>query len=144
MKLSPRRRPRHTTLPEVNVIPLIDVSLMLLVVFMVTTPMLQHGIKVELPQGQSQETKDAKQDLVVYIEKAADSKSKEKLYLNDTAMTQDALLSKLKSKTQGQTDKTVFVKADRAVNYGKVIEIVDQIKCVGGIKYVALATHRVA
>jgi biopolymer transport protein TolR len=138
MKLSPRRRPRHTTLPEVNVIPLIDVSLMLLVVFMVTTPMLQHGIKVDLPQGQSQETKDAKQELVVYINK------QEKLFLNDTAMTQESLLNTLKTKTRGQADKTVFVKADRAVNYGKVIELVDQLKCVGGIKYVALATHRVA
>ncbi len=139
MKQSSRRRSRGTTaMPEVNVIPLIDVSLMLLVVFMVTTPMLQHGIKVDLPQGKSQETKDVKQELVVYIDK------QEKLFLNDAAMTQDSLLAALKKKSGGQSDKTVFVKADRSVNYGKVIEVVDQIKCVGGIKYVALATNRMA
>ena len=138
MKQSPRRRPRHTTMPEVNVIPLIDVSLMLLVVFMVTTPMLHHGIKVELPQGQSQEAKGTKQELVVYIDKNS------KLFLDDVEMTHDSLLNALKKKSKGQVDKTVFVKADRAVHYGKVIEVVDQIKCVGGIKYVALATHRMA
>lgn len=138
MKQSPRRRSRHTTMPEVNVIPLIDVSLMLLVVFMVTTPMLQHGIKVDLPQGQSQEAKGTKQELVVYIDKNS------KLFLGDAEMTQDTLINSLKKKTKGNIDQTVFVKADRAVNYGKVIEVVDHIKCVGGIKYVALATHRVA
>ena len=138
MRSSRRRNRPVTTLPEVNIVPLIDISLMLLVMFMVTMPMLQHGIKVELPQGQAQETKNAKQDLVVYIDR------QEKLFLNDASMTQDTLISELKNKAQGHADATVFVKADRAVNYGKVIEVVDQIKCVGGVKYVALATHRMA
>lgn len=139
MKSSRRRKSsRNTSLPEINIIPLIDISLMLLVVFMVTTPMLQHGIKVDLPKGQSQESKGEKQELVVYIDK------QEKLFLNDTEMTHATLLQDLQKKSQGQADQTVFVKADRAVNYGRVIEVVDQIKCVGGIKYVALAMHRAA
>lgn len=138
MKLRKRTR-SFTTMPEVNVIPLIDVSLMLLVVFMVTTPMLQHGIKINLPQGQSQELKDAKQELVVFIDKH------EKIFLNDVEISQDALLSTLQKKVQvGRNKRAVFVKGDRAVPYGKVIECVDRIKSVEGVEYVGLATHRMA
>jgi biopolymer transport protein TolR len=137
MKRNNRRRNRSAiVLPEVNVIPLIDVSLMLLVVFMVTTPMLQHGIKVELPRGHSQEIKDTRQDLVVYVDK------NEHFYFNESPVTFDSLIEVLKKRSG--SDETVFVKADQSVPYGKVIEVVDRIKYVGGIKYVGLAINHVA
>lgn len=132
------RRTRHSrdiNLPEVNVIPLIDVSLMLLVVFMVTTPLLQHGIKLELPKGKVQEVQNQQQDLTVFVDKRGH------LYCNETrCATEKQVLEELKKQRGAAT--TVFVKADTTVPYGRVLELVDQIKCVEGVKYVALATTR--
>ena len=121
-------------MPEINLTPLIDTALVLLVVFMVTAPMMKHGINVDLPEGQSKEINQTQQDLIAYLDK------KEKLYLNDKEVTFDDLIEKLKKQAHQAKEKTVFVRADRGVNYGKVIEVVDRIKYVGDIKYVALAT----
>ena len=126
-----KKSPIH--LPEVNVIPLIDVSLMLLLVFMITAPMLRQGIKVDLPQGKSQETKDLKEDLVVAVDK------KGALYLNDKQYSEDKLLTALKEKAG--TANTVFVRGDKDANYGKVLELVDRIKVISGLQYVALSTR---
>lgn len=126
-----KKAPIH--LPEVNVIPLIDVSLMLLLVFMITAPMLRQGIKVDLPQGKSQETKDLKEDLVVAVDK------KGLLYLNDKQYSEDKLLTALKEKAG--SSNTVFVRGDKDANYGKVLELVDRIKVISGLQYVALSTR---
>ncbi len=130
------KRGQHSIImPEVNLTPLIDTALVLLVVFMVTAPIMKHGIQVDLPEGKSKEVKEPNQDLVVSIDKEG------KVYFGDKenakALSMNELLDVLK-KTSGK-DKTVFVKGDRGVNYGKVIEVVDQIKYVGDVKYVALA-----
>ena len=130
-----RSNRRTISMPDINLTPLIDTALVLLVVFMVTAPIMKHGIKVDLPEGKVQEVQQPKQELVVYIDK------EEKLYCNDkNVATEQQLLDLLKQNVARAPDRTVFVKADRSVNYGKVIELVDQIKCVGDIKYVALAT----
>ena len=137
--VSKRFRARgHRQSPDVNIIPLIDVSLMLLIVFMITTPALQNGIKVDLPEGRSQELKEQKQELVVYVNKKGD------IFCNDVKIPCDQLVEAVKQNVGNDTGKTVFVKADKAVSYGQVIKIVDDIKYVGGVKYVALATTRVA
>jgi|SRR5579859_1200301 len=127
-----RKVQRTIAMPEINLTPLIDTALVLLVVFMVTAPMIKNGIKVDLPEGQSKEVKQTQEELVVYIDKSG------QLFFNEKNVTTVQLLEDLKK--SARNDKTVFVKADRGVNYGKVIEIVDQIKYVGDIKYVALAT----
>lgn len=131
-----RKRNQHTILPEINVIPLIDVSLMLLVVFMITTPMLQQGIKLDLPKGQVQEIAQQKQEIVVSIDAHA------KLFLNGKGLSSDALVAQLQKQISVDGQQTVFVKADRAVHYGKVIEVVDRIKLIPGVGYVALATQQ--
>lgn len=131
-----RRKQRTLHLPEVNVIPLIDVSLMLLLVFMITAPMIRQGIKVDLPHGKSQETKDLKEDLTVFLDKSGG------MHLNDKKVTDEQLMNLLSKKATESASNTVFVKADRAVHYGKVIELVDRIKYVAGLKYVALSTVR--
>ncbi len=131
-----KRKSKEQQLPEVNVIPLIDVSLMLLLVFMVTTPMLHHGIKVELPKGKAQETRSLEEDLVVHIDK------NNNLFFAGQPTTVTKLEQQLK--TGVKPDKTIFVKADRGISYGSVMELVDHIKQIEGIKYVALATERKA
>lgn len=131
-----RHRRRELVSPEVNVIPLIDVSLMLLIVFMVTAPMLSHGIKVTLPEGNVDETKGHSQEVVVMVDKDGS------LFCNGSAVTMEQLAPVIKKKLPLPERNTVFVKADRQASYGHVIKIVDHLKAVEGVSYVALATTR--
>jgi biopolymer transport protein ExbD len=131
-----RRQKEVKAMTDIPLTPLIDTALTLLVIFMVSTPVVQQAIKVNLPRGQAQEEKGANQQLIVYLD------SESKISFNGTSLTQEALFQELKKVTADKKDQTVFVRADRAVSYGTVVELVDQIKVVGGIKYVALATQR--
>ncbi len=121
--------------PNVVLTPLIDTALTLLIIFMVATPMMKNAIKISLPEGSSKEATGNKQELIVYID------SKERIFLDDKKMALDALIVALKKRVSGNKERTVFVKADKTVPYGTVIRVVDQIKVVGGIDYVALATQ---
>jgi biopolymer transport protein ExbD len=118
--------------------PLIDTALTLLIIFMIASPMMHNAIKVSLPQGQSKEDRALKQDLIVYID------SQEKLYLNESPTTIDVMLAELSQDALHKTDGTVYVKADKAVSYGCVMQVVDKLKVSGGVKYVALATQKYA
>ena len=132
-----RRGRRPVGLPEVSLTPLIDTALTLLVIFMITTPMMNNVIKISLPSSSVNEgdSKD-QQETIVYVDKQS------KLYLNGTEMKLQAILKNLQTMSKQQKIEMVFVKADQAVEYGRVIDLVDTIKTVGGIKYVALATQR--
>jgi biopolymer transport protein ExbD len=122
---------------ELNVTPLIDVALTLLIIFIVTAPMMNNSIRIDLPQGKMQEAATKTQEIVVYVAKDG------KLFLNkDAASSSDNLIERLKKKVGPARDKTVFVRADQGVRYGTVIELVDKIKSVGGVHYVALATEK--
>ena len=134
------RRKKERPYLEISLMPLIDVALNLLIIFMVATPMLQqeNGIQVELPKGNVKETDDSiDQQIVVFINK------KGLFFVDSVQVTAEKLIETIKKMAGAKGDRTVFVKADTAVSYGKVIELVDQIKHVGGVRYVALATSKV-
>ncbi len=131
-----RRRRSLSLMTDVPLTPLIDTALTLLVIFMITTPMLHNAIRVTLPQGKAHEQANAQEDITIYIDKDGG------LFLNGTAITHDNLIAQLHAAVAQDCGKTVFVKADTAVAYGTVVELVDRIKVVGGVKYVALATKR--
>lgn len=132
-----RRNRKSIVMPEVSLTPLIDTALTLLVIFMITTPMMNNVIKVNLPSSQVDETDSrVEQETIVYIDK------QHKLYLNGTEMNVASIIQALQSMTKQKQVEIVFVKADQLVEYGKVIDLVDTIKMAGGIKYVALATKR--
>lgn len=138
-RLRSRRRNRgQGATPTIVLTPLIDTALTLLVIFMVATPMMHRSIKVDLPKGHVDELKQAKhqQDIVVHIDK------KGALYLNGNHIRQQELITAIKKLMRGSSQETVVVKADEAVPYGTVITLVDMIKHVGGISYVALATQK--
>lgn len=124
--------------PTIVLTPLIDTALTLLVIFMVATPMMHRSIKVDLPKGQMDELKLAKQqqDIVVHIDKRAE------LYLNGNHIDKNSLIAGIKKLMKAHAQEAVIVKADEAVPYGTVISLVDMIKHVGGISYVALATQK--
>ena len=133
-----RKRKKAAAINDIPLTPLIDTALTLLIIFMVTTPMMQNAIKVTLPEGQAKEAEGTKQELIVYIDKDG------KLFFNGVPVNKDTIVATVKQKIGNNTQSTVFVKADKSVSYGLVIQTVDQLKMAGGIKYVALATTKVA
>ncbi len=130
-----RSRRGKLTMPEISLTPLIDTALTLLIIFMVTTPMMNNSIKVTLPKGQAKESSDSPQDLIVYVDKQS------KIYFEDKQVNFEQLIPAIKKSIGTNKNKTIFVKADELVHYGKIISIVDHIKVVGGVEYVALATQ---
>ena len=137
------RRRKGRQQPEVSLTPLIDTALTLLIIFMVTTPMLkkENALEVELPKGNVKEVSEGlQQDLVVSVDKQG------RLSFENTLVSQKDLIAALRKKVgdKENSKKTVFVKADTTVHYGIVIELVDAIKHIGGIRYVALATEKVS
>jgi len=134
-----RTQSREHRMQEINVMPLVDVALTLLIIFMVATPMMNNVIKVELPSSRIDDgapQAHTQQEIIVYIDK------QKKIYLNGQEYGLDNLLKALQKMVKKDSDEVVFVKADQGVSYGIVIDLVDTIKIAGGIKYVALATKR--
>lgn len=132
-----RRQNHGTGIPEITLTPLIDTCLTLLIIFMVTSPMINNSIKVDLPKGKLQEVQ-GQEDLVVHLDK------QRHLYLNGTQYKKDTLITQLKKKVGGQQNKTVFVKSDGDVPWKYVVEVVEEIKLVGGINRVSMATAKMA
>lgn len=122
---------------EINVTPLIDVALTLLIVFMVTTPMIkkEKGLHIQLPKGDIQEVpKTSQKEIVIAID------AKGIYSINGEILSVEKLLEKLRKLVGKEHDKTVFIEADKQVTYGTVIEFVETIKKIEGIGYVALPT----
>lgn len=132
------KRSNASVIPEITLTPLIDTCLTLLIIFMVTSPVMYNGIKVDLPKGRAQEAQGLQEEFVVHIDKHR------QIFLNGSPIKQEQLIGQLKKKIGNQKNKTVFVKGDRSINYGQVLELVDEIKTVGGIDRVALATVKMA
>jgi biopolymer transport protein TolR len=131
-----KRKKRDSKLPELSMNPLIDTALTLLIIFMVTTPMLQNSINVDLPKGKSQEDTGTKQELVINIDK------EENIFFNNEKIELKELNKAIKNQIGDNLDQVVFVKGDESIKYGKLIDVVDSIKYIGGLKNVVLATKR--
>lgn len=118
---------------KISLIPLIDTFATLMVIFMVTAPMVQNSIKIDLPHGKSREV-GAAQELVVTVNKTG------KLYFNNFPVEHKNLVSVVQKSLGQKEDTPVFVRADESVSYGKVIEIVDELK-QAGVRYVGMSTR---
>lgn len=113
-----------TTLSEINVTPLVDVMLVLLIIFMVTAPMFQHGIDVELPKETAKEI-DIKQTTVITLAEG------EKIYLNDRLISIEKLADSMQKLSKLNSQKEVFLRADRKVPYGFVVKVIAAVKRAG-------------
>jgi biopolymer transport protein ExbD len=132
-----RLRKHKSALYDLSMTPLIDTALTLLIIFMVATPVLQNAIKVTLPKGNAQEESSTQSgELIVSIDKDGN------FYINGERVAKADLIAQITKIIGNDHEKTVYVKADTAISYGTVIELVDDIKFIGGIKYVALATQK--
>jgi len=118
----------RTTMAEINVTPLVDVMLVLLIVFMITAPMLQHELDVNLPvaAGIPQVTTEAQ--VVLTVNKQGN------IYLDQTTYTLDTLRPKLQTLYQTRRNKDIFLRADTDVPYGKVVQVMDEVKKAGILK----------
>jgi biopolymer transport protein TolR len=137
-----RRNTRDADLlPEISLTPLIDTALVLLVIFMVATPVMQNSIKVDLPKGQSQEAKGIAQDIVVHIAFSPEDK-KETISLNGEVVKKEMIVLEIEKKTANKKDATVYVNGDSNAPYRAIAEIVDRIKYTAGVEHVVLGLDR--
>lgn len=123
-----------TTISQINVTPLVDVMLVLLVIFMVTAPIIQQGVQVNLPQAKAAAIPGTDELLVVSIAKDG------RIYLNDNVMTLDELGAKMRAIRSNLADKQVYVRADQDVRYGLVMQTIAELK-QAGIDRVGMVTR---
>jgi biopolymer transport protein ExbD/biopolymer transport protein TolR len=113
---------------DINVTPMVDVMLVLLIIFMVITPMLQRGQSVDLAKTDNPvQMPDADKEDSVLVAVMRDGT----IYLGQDKVTADQLATKVKDKLAAKTDKQVFVKADARAKYGAVVEVVDNVRSAG-------------
>lgn len=132
MHKNPKRELTH--LSEINVIPLVDIVLVLLIIFMITAPMLQHGMDVDLPRVTTAPLQADEEPLVITITKDGI------LYINETRIDPGSLREKLKAIVRRIPEKEVFLRADRSVPYGNVMEIMAEIR-KAGIERIGMVTQ---
>jgi biopolymer transport protein TolR len=119
--------PRNESRPmaDINVTPLVDVMLVLLIIFMVTAPMMQQGVDVDLPQTTSQPIEGQEQRMVVTIN------AKREVFVNQEKVDPALLRRHLERSTAARFNREVFLRADRSVPYGFVVRIMAEIKNAG-------------
>ncbi|UCD81792.1 MAG: protein TolR [Desulfobacterales bacterium] len=117
---------KHSELmSEINVTPFVDVMLVLLIIFMVTAPMMIQGLDVDLPEATAKPLNSEKEHLVITINKD------QQVYINDFQVTVESLQEKLRKIVQGRQDRDVYLKADKSIPYGIVVQVMAEIKAAG-------------
>jgi biopolymer transport protein ExbD/biopolymer transport protein TolR len=113
---------------DINVTPMVDVMLVLLIIFMVITPMLQHGHSVELARTNNPEQMpDADKEDAILIAVTRDNK----VYFGNDQIAADQLSDKVRDRLANKTDKRVYVKSDARAKYGTVVAVVDNVRSAG-------------
>jgi biopolymer transport protein TolR len=125
MEVGSRQSGDRGTMSQINVTPLVDVMLVLLVIFMVTAPMMQQGMQVNLPKAETKALNAKEESVVVTVERTG------KTYLDRSEVPPGQLRNRLTSLFASRSKKEVFLKADRDVPYGDVIRTMAEIKAAG-------------
>ena len=112
-------------LAEINVTPLVDVMLVLLIIFMVTAPMLQMGIDVNLPRVKAKSINVSEEKLVLTIN------GKQEIFINEFKTALPDLSTKLESIFKARTDRELFMRADKEVPYGYVVQVMSEVRKAG-------------
>ena len=113
---------------EINVTPFVDVMLVLLIVFMVTAPMLTVGVPVNLPESEADSLPDDREPLTVSIN------SKGEVFVQDTKVAFNELVAKLLAISKNRTDTRIYVRGDKNINYGRVMEVMGNLAGSGFTK----------
>ena len=131
-----RRRRRHGIMSEINVTPMVDVMLVLLIIFMVSAPLLTVGVPIDLPQSKATSLDQDKQPLTVSVNVQG------QVFLQDSQVDVEELVTKLKAITEsrGGFDERIYVRGDRKVDYGTVMRVMGRLSAAG-FRRVALVTE---
>jgi biopolymer transport protein TolR len=116
---------RRHVMSEINVTPFVDVMLVLLIVFMVTAPLLTAGVPVDLPKTRAQALGQDREPLSVTI------RSNGRIYLQNTPVTEDDLVPRLSAIAANGYDQRIFVRGDKSVDYGRVMEVMGLLSAAG-------------
>ncbi|HWA80819.1 MAG TPA: protein TolR [Acetobacteraceae bacterium] len=129
------QRGRYRPLAEINVTPLVDVMLVLLIIFMVTAPLMTSGVTVDLPKADAAPLNQDSTPITLSIDAAGN------IYLQDTQIPLEGLVAKLKAIAQNNPDRRIFVRGDRRLPYGRIMEVMATIT-QGGFTKVALLAEQ--
>ena len=131
-----RRHRRRPVMAEINVTPMVDVMLVLLIIFMVSAPLLTVGVPIDLPQSQAANLDQAKEPLAVTVN------SKGQVYLQESEIKIEELIPKLKAiaEARGGTDERIYVRGDKNVDYGTVMRVMGRLSAAG-FRRVGLVTE---
>lgn len=130
-----RGRNRYRPLAEINVTPLVDVMLVLLIVFMVAAPLMTSGVNVDLPKASANPISQDSEPLTVSVN------AEGKIYLQDTELPLTDLATKLAAIADNKMDRRIFVRGDKALSYGRIMEVMATIT-QGGFTKVALLAEQ--
>ncbi len=133
VKFSSRGQRQRASFSEINVTPMVDVMLVLLVIFMVTAPMMTTGVSLGLPRGDGQAMEDSDRAVDISVD------AKSKIYLGDEVVKPAVLVKRVKAMQKSNPDLKVVISGDRAASYGQVIEVMSLLR-LAGIAKVGLKT----
>ena len=128
------RRRRATVMADINVTPMVDVMLVLLIVFMVAAPLLTVGVPIDLPQTQAKSMEQDKEPLTLSVN------DKGQVFLQNTEIKLDEIVPKLKAIAKNGADERIYVRGDRKVDYGTVMKVMGRLSAAG-YRRVALVTE---
>jgi biopolymer transport protein TolR len=130
-----RRHRRRAIMSQINVTPMVDVMLVLLIIFMVSAPLLTVGVPIDLPQTQAKGLDQNKEPLTLSVNLQGE------VFLQNSAIAMDDLVAKLKAVTaaRGGDDERIYVRGDRKVDYGTVMRVMGRLSSAG-FRKVALVT----
>src|SRR6478735_1626611 len=131
-----RARRRHGVMSEINVTPMVDVMLVLLIIFMVSAPLLTVGVPIDLPQSQAKSIEQDKEPLTISVN------DKGQVFLQNSEITVEDLVPKMQAVAQarGGTEARVYVRGDRKVDYGTMMQVMGRLSSAG-FHRVALVTE---
>lgn len=118
-------RGRYRPMSEINVTPLVDVMLVLLVVFMVTAPLLTVGVPVDLPQTQAPPINEPKEPTVITVNREG------ALFIQDSSVPAESLVERLQAITGNNPEAVLYVRGDKEINYGRVLEVMSMVTAAG-------------
>jgi biopolymer transport protein TolR len=120
---------------EINVTPMVDVMLVLLVIFMVTAPLLTVGVPVDLPKTKAEVLTEADEPLVISLN------AEGKIFLQETETDLDGLVPRLQAITENKADTRIFVRGDKAIAYGRVMELMGRVASAGFSRVALIAEN---
>ena len=129
-----RRRGNYQPLSEINVTPFVDVMLVLLIVFMITAPLLTVGVPIELPKTKAKSIAESEEPLVITVN------AEGVVFIQDTEVEIENLVPRLKAITENKADTRIYLRGDRNVDYGRVMEVMGTIN-LAGFTRVAMITE---